>query len=159
MTLDALLVEVEAVHRNATLVCQPGESDHDFWHRVHAAESESVSLAPILARMLRVAVGALRVAVDDLDPECPSFARAARNRVFAAISRLDAMAGEGQIVGSRTHEGWKRKIHHDAMRKARKCHRCLPHRGENRTQAQAREQRHRKKDRRITARRRRKDSA
>lgn len=91
MTLDALLKEVEALYARPIAVCHGPDSVTDdgitalftMHHR-----------AMLLARMLRVAVGALRVAVDDLDPECPSFARAARNRVFAALSRLDAMAGE-----------------------------------------------------------------
>lgn len=46
-------------------------------------------------------------------------------------------------MGSRTHEGWKRKIAHDAMREAGKCPRCSPHGGENRTNAKLREARHR----------------
>jgi len=50
-------------------------------------------------------------------------------------------------VSSRTHEGWKRKIHHDAMRKAGKCPRCSPHGGDNRTNKQLRESRHRKTSR------------
>ena len=46
-------------------------------------------------------------------------------------------------MGSRVDNGWKRKIHHDTMREAGKCPRCSPHGGENRTNKQLREARHR----------------